>query len=108
MGFAIDCCIDERYSKNVIKSFRHVGLERLFKDGSKAGVNPAHARKLENQMAVLNRATSPSSMNLPGWNLHPLHGELAVHWAVKVNGNWRLTFRFEGQDAIQVDYQDYH
>ena len=47
-------------------------------------------------------------MNLPGWNLHPLHNELAGHWAVKVNGNWRLTFRFEGQDAILVDYQDYH
>ena len=43
-------------------------------------------------------------MNLPGWNLHPLHGELAGHWAVKVSGNWRLTFRFEGHDAILVDY----
>jgi len=59
-------------------------------------------------MAVLNRSTSPSGMNLPGWNLHPLHNELAGHWAVKVSGNWRLTFRFEGQDAILVDYQDYH
>jgi proteic killer suppression protein len=47
-------------------------------------------------------------MNVPGWNLHPLQGELAGHWAVKVNGNWRLTFHFEGQDAILVDYQDYH
>ncbi|HME57679.1 MAG TPA: type II toxin-antitoxin system RelE/ParE family toxin [Terracidiphilus sp.] len=97
-----------RYSKDVIKSFRHAGLERLFRDGSKAGIIHAHARKLENQMAVLNRSTSPSGMNLPGWNLHPLHGELAGHWAVKVSGNWRLTFRFEGQDAILVDYQDYH
>jgi proteic killer suppression protein len=92
----------------VIKSFKHAGLERLFRDGSKAGINPAHARKLENQLATLNRATSPSGMNLPGWNLHPLHQELADHWAVKVNGNWRLTFRFEEQDAILVDYQDYH
>jgi proteic killer suppression protein len=92
----------------VIKSFRHAGLERLFRDGSKAGINPAHASKLINQMAVLNRATDLSGMNLPGWNLHPLHGELAGHWAVKVSGNWRLTFRFEGQDAILVDYQDYH
>jgi len=47
-------------------------------------------------------------MNSPGWNLHPLTGDLKHHWSVKVNGNWRLTFRFEGKDAILVDYQDYH
>ncbi len=47
-------------------------------------------------------------MDLPGWNLHPLHKDLLGHWSVKVNGNWRLTFRFEGEDAILVDYQDYH
>lgn len=92
----------------MIKSFRHAGLEKLFTDGSKAGINPVHARKLENQMATLNRASSPKGMNVPGWNLHPLQGELAGHWAVKVSGNWRLTFRFEEQDAILVDYQDYH
>ncbi|EQD75826.1 Plasmid maintenance system killer, partial [mine drainage metagenome] len=47
-------------------------------------------------------------MHAPGWNLHPLHGKLAGHWSVKVNGNWRLTFTFEGQDAVLVDYIDYH
>jgi len=80
----------------------------LFRNGSKAGIIPAHARKLENQLATLNRASSPGDMNLPGWNLHPLRSKLAGHWAIKVNGNWRLTFRFEGHDAILVDYQDYH
>jgi len=93
---------------SVIKSFRHAGLEKFFLNGSKAGIKPAHATKLENQLATLNRATTPNSMHLPGWNLHPLQGELAGHWAVRVNGNWRMTFRFEGQDAILVDYQDYH
>ena len=92
----------------MIKSFKHAGLEKLFRDGSKAGINTEHAAKLIDRMAVLNRATSPNGMNLPGWNLHQLHGELAGHWAVKVNGNWRLTFRFEGQDAVLVDYRDYH
>ena len=92
----------------MIKSFRHAGLEKFFLTGSKAGIQPDHARKLESQLAVLNRATSPLGMNLPGWNLHPLHRELAGHWAVKVNGNWRMTFRFEEQDAILVDYRDYH
>jgi proteic killer suppression protein len=47
-------------------------------------------------------------MNLPGWKLHPLSGELEGHWAVAVSGNWRLTFRFEEGDAFVVDYQDYH
>jgi len=92
----------------VIKSFRHDGLERFYKYGSKAGINPAHATKLKYQMAVLNRATSASGTNLPGWNLHPPQKELTGHWAVKVNGNWRLTFKFEGPDAVLVDYRDYH
>jgi len=88
----------------VIKSFRHTGLEGFFKTGSKRGIQPAHAAKLE----ALNRAPSPQAMNLPGWHLHPLQGKLAGHWSVRVNGNWRLTFRFEGENAILVDYQDYH
>jgi proteic killer suppression protein len=91
-----------------IKSFRHAGLAKLFKDGSKAGINPAHASKPIDRMAILNRATVPGGMNIPGWDLHPLHGDLTDHWAVKVSGNWQLTFRFEEQDAILVDYRDYH
>ena len=47
-------------------------------------------------------------MNLPGWNLHSLHGNLSGHWSVSVNGNWRITFTFEGVDVVLVDYQDYH
>ena len=47
-------------------------------------------------------------MNAPGWRLHRLKGELDGHWSVDVSGNWRLTFAFEGEDAVLVDYQDYH
>jgi toxin HigB-1 len=47
-------------------------------------------------------------MGAPGWRLHPLKGNLEGHWSVAVSGNWRLTFRFEGEDAALVDYQDYH
>lgn len=47
-------------------------------------------------------------MNVPGWRLHPLTGNLAEHYAVTVSGNWRITFKFEGEDALLVDYQDYH
>jgi proteic killer suppression protein len=96
------------YIRIVIKSFRHSGLEKFFKTGSKAGIQPAHAEKLESQLLQLNVVTKPSDMGTPGWNLHPLQSALAGHWSVKVNGNWRLTFRFEGQDAILVDYRDYH
>jgi proteic killer suppression protein len=93
---------------HVIRSFRHAGLERFFRTGSKAGIQPAHAAKLELQLVTLNRALLPQGMNFPGWKLHQLQGELAGHWSVKVNGNWRMTFSFEGTDAILVDYRDYH
>jgi toxin HigB-1 len=92
----------------VIKSFRHDGLERYFRDGSKAGIQPKHAKKLSLLLLRLDGATGAADMNLPGWQWHSLHDDLAGHWAVSVNGNWRLTFTFEGSDAILVDYQDYH
>jgi len=93
---------------HVIRPFRHAGLERFFTTGSKAGIQPAHADKLEVQLTALDDAHQPLDMNLHGWNLHPLKGQLAGHWSVKVNANWRITFRFEGEDAVLVDYQDYH
>jgi toxin HigB-1 len=92
----------------VIKSFRHAGLELFYRSGSKRGINAAHASRLYRQMGALDVATEPGEMNIPGWVLHPLRGELAGHWSVRVSGNWRLTFRFDGDDVILVDYQDYH
>ena len=56
----------------------------------------------------LDNAIAAEDMNAPGWKLHPLKGELASHWAIWVDKNWRLTFRFDGEDAEIVDYQDYH
>ena len=91
-----------------IKSFVHKGLEAFFLKGSKAGIQPHHAEKLSRQLAQLGRATTASDMNIPGWKLHALSGKLADHYSVWVNGNYRMTFRFEGTDAILVDYQDYH
>ena len=92
----------------MIKTFRHKGLEQFFEKGSKAGIRPDHASKLSRQLLRLDVAKNSSDMNLPGWRLHPLEGELAGHYSVTVNGNWRLTFMFEGEDTILVDYQDYH
>jgi proteic killer suppression protein len=92
----------------VIKSFRHRGLKKYFLTGSKAEIQPKHASKLRLQLFALDNARRPSDMNAPGWKLHPLAGALKDHWAVSVSGNWRLTFKFEGEDATLVDYQDYH
>lgn len=92
----------------MIKSFRHAAIKRFFDTGSKAGIQPKHAKRLSLQLARLDAARGPDDMNLPGWRLHPLKGRLAGHWAVWVDENWRLTFRFDGSDAELVDYQDYH
>ncbi len=92
----------------MIKSFRHKGIQQFFETGSKAGINAEHGNKLARQLMVLNAAKSPQEMDVAGWKLHPLKGDLSDHWAVKVSGNWRLTFAFEGENAILIDYQDYH
>ncbi len=96
------------YIAEVIRSFVHRGLEKFFHTGSKAGIQPKHERRLRLQLTALNSARRPEDMNAPGWVWHPLQGDLQDHYAVQVNGNWRLVFRFEGEDAILVDYRDYH
>ncbi|NVM91065.1 proteic killer suppression protein [Variovorax sp. SG517] len=92
----------------MIRTWRHKGLEEFYLTGSKKGIQPHHAKKLGRLLAVLNAAANPEAMNLPGFGWHPLSDDLEGHWAVSVNGNWRLTYSFEGGDAILVDYQDYH
>jgi proteic killer suppression protein len=92
----------------MIVTFNHKGLERFFLTGSKAGIQPHHADRLRLQLTVLNVANKPQDMDVPGWRLHPLSGDLNGHWSVWVNGNWRMTFKFTGTNAELVDYQDYH
>lgn len=92
----------------MIISFRHKGLEGFYHTGSLRGIQPVHAKKLRNLLGRLDVAEGPDDMNLPGFKLHPLKGELKDYWSVWVNGNWRITFRFVGSDVELVDYQDYH
>lgn len=92
----------------MIKTFQHKGLQAFFETGSKAGIQPHHAQRLGRQLTRLDLATAAADMNVPGWKLHLLTGDLAGHYSVTVNGNWRMTFKFEGEDVILVDYQDYH
>jgi proteic killer suppression protein len=92
----------------VIRSFGHKALRLLFETGSVRGVQPAHAQKLCDILDLLNAAAKPSDMEFPGSFLHPLKGKLKGRWAVRVSGNWRVVFRFEGGNAFDVDYVDYH
>lgn len=98
----------------MIKSFRHKGIKQFFETGTTRGIQAAHAPKLARQLAALDVAKSAANMDQSGWRLHALSGrnasgqDVAGHYSVWVNGNWRLTFTFEGEDAVLVDYQDYH
>lgn len=92
----------------MIKSIKHKGLKRLFYDDDSRGVIADHADKLKMLLFRLDHAEEIEAMDIPGANLHQLKGKLADHWSLKVNGNWRLTFKFENGDATIVDYQDYH
>jgi proteic killer suppression protein len=92
----------------VIRSFRHKGLKRLFEDGERKGIRAEFLDRVENILFVLNRATTPADMDLPGFRLHPLKGDLRGFWAVTVRANWRIVFRFEDRAAADVDLVDYH
>jgi proteic killer suppression protein len=92
----------------MIKTFRHKGLQTFFETGDKKGIQPHHAPRLRRQLIKLDIAKTFDDMNVPGWRLHALSGDLVEHYSVMVNGNWRITFKFEDGDAVLVDYQDYH
>lgn len=92
----------------MIKSFRRKGLKRLFETGDRRGVTTDLADRLRRQLDVLNRARTPSDVNLPGYRLHRLKGHRADTWSITVSGNWRITFTFADGDASGVDLEDYH
>ena len=90
------------------QSFKHKGLRQLFEKGTARGIRADHVAKVENILAVLNRARKPSDMDLPGFRLHPLKGNLKDFWSVTVRVNWRIIFRFEAGEVYDVDLIDYH
>jgi len=92
----------------MIRSFKHKGLELFFNTGRKSGIQSQHAKRLRLILGRLNAAASPDDMNLPGLFLHSLSGRRADTWSVRVSGNWRVTFRFNGEHAVIIDYEDYH
>lgn len=92
----------------MIVRFRHKGLEQPYRGGSKKGVRAAHDPKLLRILSALDVAQTPDDLAIPAFRMHMLRGDLAGHWSIWVNGNWRVTFRFLENDVELVDYQDYH
>ncbi len=92
----------------MIRSFKHKGLRLFFETGKVSGIQEPHAKRLRLILGRLQAARRPQDMRLPGLRLHELKGDRSATWAVDVSGNWRITFRFEGQDAESVNYEDYH
>jgi proteic killer suppression protein len=92
----------------MIKNFKHKGLETFFLKGRAVKINQKHVRKLQLILGKLNTSVKINDMDFPGSHLHPLKGERKGFWAVDVSGNWRIIFRFENENAFDVDYVDYH
>ena len=92
----------------MIKSFRHKGLEKFYRTGRKAGIQAKHAAKLRRILGLLDVATKAEDVNLPGFRLHPLTGRQKGLFSVCVNDNWRIFFRFIGDDVELINYQEYH
>ena len=92
----------------MIKSFKHRGLKRLYERGDASGIRPDLRKTVEEILSVLDAAESPEALNLPGYRLHPLKGNLKGFWSVTVRANWRIVFRFEKTDACDVEMIDYH
>ena len=92
----------------MIRTIRHKGLKRLFERDDPSGVNPEHADKPRDILARIDAARTVADMDLPGFRLHPLKGELKGFYGVTVRANWRVIFRFADRDAFDLDYLDYH
>lgn len=92
----------------MIKNFKHKGLQKLFTQGSTAGVKAEHATRINDRLAFLHAAKKIEDMDKPGYRLHALKGNRESLWAINVSGNWRIVFKFEEGDAYIVNYEDYH
>jgi len=104
----VDACTDTGYGILVIRTFRHRGLKRLFQQGDPSKVRADQVSRIADVLAHLDRARHPSDLDLPGYRLHPLKGDLKGLWSVTISGSWRIVFRLEDGDGFDVDLVDYH
>jgi proteic killer suppression protein len=108
--------IDERLTTDnsqftvvaMIVSFKHRGLQRLYENGDRSGIRADLVEKVERILTVLDAANAPQALDLPGYRLHQLRGNLRGYWSVTVRANWRIIFRFSNGHAQDVDLLDYH
>jgi proteic killer suppression protein len=91
----------------VIRSFRSKSLKRLWNDGDPGGVRPDQVPRVERVLLELDAARRPEELNLPGYRFHALHGR-PRRYSVTITRTWRITFEWNGEDAIRIDYEDYH
>jgi len=92
----------------MITKFRHKGLRAFFESDTLKGIRSTHERRLRQLLDALRNARTLGDLNRPGYDLHPLQGKLAGRWSLRVHANWRLTFKFEDGNVIDLDYEDYH
>jgi toxin HigB-1 len=92
----------------MIRSFKHRGLKRLYERGDRSGIRTDLLDTVERILTVLDSAATPQALDLPRYRLHPLKGDLKGFWSATVRANWRIVFRFEGEDAFDVELTDYH
>jgi proteic killer suppression protein len=92
----------------VIRSFRSKGLQRFAERGDPSKLSVRNPDRIRRILLALDAATSPEGMNIPGFRFHPLKGRDRGRHAVDTSGNWRVTFGWDGEDAVEVDLEDYH
>ena len=92
----------------MIGTIKHRGLKRLYERGDRSKVPAEYADKLENILFMLDTALTIEAVDVPGFRLHPLKGDLKGFWSITVRANWRVIFRFENGQALDVDLVDYH
>jgi proteic killer suppression protein len=92
----------------MIKSFRHKGIERFFKKDDARGINANHGPRIRRILDLIEEATAVEQLDIAGMHLHPLKFDRKGEWAMTVSGNWRITFRFVGENAADLNLEDYH
>lgn len=92
----------------MIRSFKHRGLKLLYVRGDRSGIRSDLLDTVERILSVLESSATPHALDLPRYRLHPLKGDLKGFWSVTVMANWRVIFRFDGEDAFDVELTDYH
>ena len=92
----------------MIENIKHRGLKRLYERGDRRGIGANMRDRIERILLILDEAETLNDMDIPGYRLHPLTGNRQGTWSIRVTGNWRITFRFEDGNVLDVDLEDYH